>query len=79
MNIYTHKCDLHICNCKKAHIPELFTEMERFVDARAGAWPAETITALAALAEECISYHARARPTAREVVSVVCGLRSPAT
>jgi pto-interacting protein 1 len=53
--------------------PELFTEMERFVDARAGAWPAETVTALAALAEECISYHARARPTAREVV---CGLEA---
>ena len=48
--------------------PELFEETERFVDARAGAWPAEVVAALAGLAEQCISYHSRARPTAREVV-----------
>jgi hypothetical protein len=48
--------------------PELFEDMQRFADARAGAWPAAVVTELAAVAEQCIAYHARARPTASELV-----------
>ena len=48
--------------------PELFQDMPRFVDARGGAWPAAVVTELASVAEQCIAYHARARPTASELV-----------
>jgi hypothetical protein len=55
--------------------PELFEEMgARFVDAAAGPWPAPTVAALAAVAEQCISNHARARPKAHEVVRRLEGL-----
>ena len=48
--------------------PDLFTDMGRHVDAKAGDWPVATVEALAAVAEKCISIHARTRPHAREVV-----------
>ena len=49
--------------------PDLFADMAQYVDARAGEWPAATVAALAAIAEQCISHHARSRPTASAVVS----------
>ena len=49
--------------------PELFTEMPRFMDARAGAWPARVVSDLGGLAQQCISYHARERPAAVAVVA----------
>jgi serine/threonine protein kinase len=48
--------------------PELFEDMQRHVDARGGAWPAAVVKELAAVAEQCIAYHARARPKASEVI-----------
>jgi hypothetical protein len=48
--------------------PDLFKDMARYVDPRAGKWPAVTVKALAAIAEQCIAFHARSRPTAYEVV-----------
>jgi serine/threonine protein kinase len=48
--------------------PEMFAEMSRFVDARAGKWPVAIVAALAAIAEQCISYYASVRPPAREVI-----------
>ena len=54
--------------------PDLFTDMQRFADAKVGGWPAGTVEALAAIAEQCISYHARLRPTAREVVPRLAAL-----
>ena len=47
--------------------PDLFADMARYADRRAGQWPAATVTALAAIAEQCISFHARSRPHANEV------------
>jgi hypothetical protein len=48
--------------------PDLFADMAQYVDPQAGEWPAATVAALAAIAEQCISYHARSRPTASTVV-----------
>ena len=48
--------------------PELFEDMQQYLDARGGAWPGAAVVDLAALAEQCISYHARARPAAGEIV-----------
>jgi hypothetical protein len=48
--------------------PELFEDMQRHVDARGGAWPAAVVAELTAVAEQCIAYHARARPKASEVI-----------
>ena len=50
--------------------PDLFSEITRYIDARAArAWPAASVKALAAIAEQCISFQARSRPEAGEVVS----------
>jgi serine/threonine protein kinase len=48
--------------------PDLFPEMQRYVDGRAGAWPPAVVTELAAAAEQCMSHHARVRPTASQVI-----------
>jgi hypothetical protein len=48
--------------------PDLFADMAQYVDARAGEWPAATVAAIAAIAEQCIAHHVRSRPTASEVV-----------
>jgi hypothetical protein len=47
--------------------PDLFADMAQYADARAGEWPATTVAALAAIAEQCIAYHARSRPAASAV------------
>jgi hypothetical protein len=48
--------------------PDLFADMEaRYVDRRAGPWPAATARALAEMAEQCISTQPRSRPHAREL------------
>jgi hypothetical protein len=64
--------------------PDLFADMEaRYVDRRAGQWPPATVTTLAAVAEQCISFHARSRPHASEVAPRLEALlddgRAPAT
>ena len=48
--------------------PELFPEMQQYVDARSGAWPAAAVAELAAVAEQCISHHARVRPAASQII-----------
>ena len=54
--------------------PDLFTDMAHRVDVRAGGWPVATVEALAAVAEQCISFHARVRPAAHEVVPRLAAL-----
>jgi hypothetical protein len=49
--------------------PDLFADMARYADPRAGEWPAATVAALAAIAEQCIAYHVRSRPAANAVVA----------
>ena len=48
--------------------PDLFKDMQKFTDARAGAWPKKVAKALAAEAERCIVYHPRKRAAMRDVV-----------
>ena len=48
--------------------PDLFADMARYVDRRAGQWLEANVTELAAIAEQCVSFHARSRPHAHEVV-----------
>jgi hypothetical protein len=48
--------------------PDLFEDMQQFVDVRAGAWPAAVVEELAAVAEECICMHARNRAAVRDVL-----------
>ena len=48
--------------------PDLFEDMQQFVDARAGAWPAAVVEGLAAVAEQCICMHVRNRAAVRDVI-----------
>jgi hypothetical protein len=48
--------------------PEPFPEMQQNVDARAEAWSAAAVAELAAVAEQCISHHARVRPAASQAI-----------
>jgi serine/threonine protein kinase len=48
--------------------PDLFADMARYADRRVGQWPETTVTELAAIADQCVSFHARSRPHAHEVV-----------
>ena len=57
--------------------PDLFKDMQKFTDARAGAWPKKVVKVLAAVAERCIEYHPRKRAAVRDVVSQLAAL-SPA-
>ena len=43
-------------------------DAQQYVDARAEAWSAAAVAELAAVAEQCISHHARVRPTASRVI-----------
>jgi hypothetical protein len=57
-----------------AEEPDLFQDMQQFVDAQAGAWPPAVVTGLAAAAERCICMHARNRAAVRDVVPLLDGL-----
>ena len=46
--------------------PDLYAQMQKHSDARAGAWPADVVGGLAAVTERCIAYHAGARGRARD-------------
>jgi serine/threonine protein kinase len=56
--------------------PDLFAGacMQQYTDERAGVWPAAVVEGLAAVAGQCIAYHARARPTARELLPTLTEL-----
>jgi serine/threonine protein kinase len=58
--------------------PDLFEDMQQFVDVRAGAWPAAVVEGLAAVAEQCICMHARNRAAVTNVVPRLDGLLCPA-
>jgi serine/threonine protein kinase len=69
IELLTAKCGIEVArlHCDE---PDLFSEITRYIDARAArAWPAASVKALAAIAEQCISFQARSRPEAGEVVS----------
>ena len=57
--------------------PDLFKDMQKFTDARAGTWPKKVVKALAAVGERCIEYHPRKRAAMRDVVLQLVAL-SPA-
>ena len=68
IELLTSKTGIEVAGLHCAE-PDLFTDMARYVDAQAGEWPVAIITALAAIAEQCISNHPRGvRPPAREIV-----------
>jgi hypothetical protein len=50
--------------------PDLFTDMQQYVDRRAGVgtWQPAAVSGLAAVAERCIVYQARARATVKDVL-----------
>jgi serine/threonine protein kinase len=48
--------------------PDVYAEMQQYVDGRAGAWAPAVVHRLAAVAERCIEFRPRTRASVRDVV-----------
>jgi hypothetical protein len=48
--------------------PDLFEDMHQYTDKQAGMWPTWVVEGLAAMAEECIKFHARKRASVLDVL-----------
>ena len=73
VELLTSKCGGEVAKLHSDE-PDLFADMAQYVDARAGEWPAATVASLAAIAEQCIAYQARSRPTASALVPRLAAL-----
>ena len=67
VELLTSKSGLEVAalHCEE---PDLFADMAHYADPQAGQWPPLAVASLGAIAEQCIAYHARSRPTAAEIV-----------